>query len=923
MPTKHRRREERRRAQLARRREQRRDGSQLGWVAGVLATVFLLSGSAGLVHEVVWVRLMGHLFGATSLAVATVLAAYMGGLALGSYAIGRKMNRLGDRRRVYALLEIGIGLFALFVPLLLQVFEPLYGWMWQRFELSFATLSVLRFVIAGGLLLGPTAMMGATLPVLADYFAGLRRGRLAPQWLYTVNLAGAVFGVALGGFFLMPGLGLWRTIVFGAAVNIAVGLVVLRLPRLPERDELPPAGTHLESRPSTLLLAAALLSGIISFAGQVAWTRVLVLVVGSTVYAFSTVLLIYLVALTVGAWCASRWGSRVTRLEPYLAGTHLLMALCLVGAVYAVNHLPFWYFGMFGAWSPASLGGIVALNTVIVFVTLILPVLFAGTILPLVMIGGLPKEARNTGATIGTLYAINTIGGILGAVLGGFLFIPSFGSQSTLLGVAVTGAVMGVVFATRAEPRRWLIGWSLAAALVVIAGALTRPDWDLKPLNAAVFERRLTYRIDTLTRPTANVLYYREGPTATVMVLEDKNLRSLRINGRPNASDGPNDMSTHTLLAQIPLLLAATADEVLVVGYGSGVSVGSALQAPVEQVTAVELEPAVIESSRFFAHVNHNPLIHPRFHLYQDDVRHILRASEDPYHVIISGPSHPWVTGVASLFTQDFFELAARRLTADGLFAQWLQAYEISPDTYRTILATFQSVFPEVMVFRSTLGDSILLGSRRPILINLADLEARWSAAATRAENARIGLERPEDLLALLYAGPEAVRVFVEGAPINTDDNMHVEFRAPQEMVLPPVGAIAQIFTSLEQHPTPFETVLTDPSRLLHSRDRLEALVGALAKGKRSVDPYRKHLEELTTVSKETAKRIAARTIPQLQEDCGGCESNLVFFVGQEGESRLAYRVFAPVSLTEAWAVMVDADTGAILDRAVIHPQGR
>ncbi len=885
--------------------------------------VFLLSGSAGLIHEVVWVRLMGHLFGATSLAVATVLAAYMGGLALGSYGIGRRMNRLGDRRRVYALLEIGIGLFALLIPLLLQVIEPLYGWMWQRFQLSFSTLSVLRFVIAGGLLLGPTAMMGATLPVMADYFSGLRRGRLAPQWLYTVNLAGAVFGVAIGGFFLMPGLGLWRTIIFGAAVNIMVGLVALRLPRLPEREKLRPTDEHLETRPSTLLLVAVLLSGVISFASQVAWTRVLVLIVGSTIYAFSTVLLVYLVALTIGAWCASRWGTRAARVEPYLAGTYLLMALSLVGAVYAVNHLPFWYFKMFGAWSPSSLGSVVALNAVIVFVTLILPVLFAGTILPLVIIASLSKGARNTGSAIGTLYAINTVGGILGAVLGGFLFIPSFGSQDTLLGIAVTGAVMGLIFATRAEPSWWLIGGSLASVLIVTVSALTRPSWDLKPLNAAVFERRLTYRIDTLTRPTAKVLYHREGPTATVMVLEDKNLRSLRINGRPNASDGPNDMSTHTLLAQIPLLLAKTADKVLVVGYGSGVSVGSALQGSVEQVTAVELEPAVIESSRFFTHVNHDPFSHPRFQLHQDDVRHILRASKDPYQVIISGPSHPWVTGVASLFTQDFFELAAQRLATDGLFAQWLQAYEISPDTYRTILATFQSVFPEVMVFRSTPGDSILLGSSQPILINLADLENRWANASTRIENARIGIERPEDLLALLYAGPKAVRVFVEGAPINTDDNMHVEFRAPQEMALPPVGAIERIFSSLEQHPTPFETVLTDPSQLLRNRDRLEALVGALAKGQRSVDPYRKHLEQLTAVSKKTAQRLAARTIPQLHEDCQGCESDLVFFVGQEGASRLAYRVFAPVNLSEAWAVMVDADTGVILDKAVIHPQDR
>src|SRR5712691_5009486 len=228
-------RRERRRVELEQRRSPRRQASPAAWVLRVLAVAFLVSGGAGLIHEVVWARLLGHLFGATSLAISTVLAAFMGGLALGSHWIGTRSDRFTDRRQTYAWLEIGIGVLALLVPLLLDLVEPLYGWLWRRFHFSFAVFSVLRFVIASAILIAPTMMMGATLPVLADYTAALQGLRLAPEWLYTMNLAGAVLGVAAAGFVLMPRIGVWGTIAAGAGLNLVVGATVLGLPRLDEK----------------------------------------------------------------------------------------------------------------------------------------------------------------------------------------------------------------------------------------------------------------------------------------------------------------------------------------------------------------------------------------------------------------------------------------------------------------------------------------------------------------------------------------------------------------------------------------------------------------------------------------------------------------------------------------------------------------
>ena len=837
----------RRQAQLASRRERKRLPSQPQWVVSVLLLVFLLSGGAGLIHEVVWMRLLAGVFGATSLAVSTVLAAFMGGLALGSYWIGRRMDQLGDRRRIYAWLEIGIGVFALLVPFLLDLVEPLYGWLWRELELGFTVMSVVRFVLVGGLLLIPTAMMGATFPALADYFVGLQGKRLGPQLLYTVNLAGALLGVAAAGFVLMPAVGLWGAIVGGAILNIGVGLAVLRLPPLVQQDE-PEAPLDLQPRPDKLLLVAAFLSGALSFAAQVAWSRVLVLVVGSTTYAFSTVLLVYLLALAVGAaWVSWRWET-VVRVESHLAVIHVLMGLCMLGAVYSVNRLPFWYLDLFSKWQPESLAGVLLLSTTVVVGVLIPPVLFAGMILPLVMVGAVPLQVRQAGLSVGIIYAVNTAGGILGAVVGGFVLVPWVGTQKTLLGVAVVGVMMGVVFAFKVRRRKWILGGALTAALAMMVGVTLGPEWNAKPLNTAVFEMDKTrlryYGVDSITRPSARVLYHREGPTATVMVLQDVGRRSLRINGRPNASDLPGDMSTQVLLSQIPLLLAPRVDKVMVVGFGSGVSTGSALQSPAKEVTAVEIEPAVVEASDFFAHVNHSPTEDPRVRVYQDDVRHILRASPDRYDVIISGPSHPWVTGVASLFTEDFFKLARNRLASDGVFAHWLQAYQMAFDSYQSVLAAFHAAFPEVLVFRSTRapGDSILIGSLRPLRLDLEELERRWTHAATREECARADMWAPEDLLSILYSDPESVRAFIKGAHTNTDNNMYVEFRAPKDMVLRPKGGIDEIFSRLEQHLTSPENVLTDPSSLLESPQRLRTLIAALERRKR---PTRKYLELL------------------------------------------------------------------------------
>jgi spermidine synthase len=821
------------------------DEVQAPGVARTLALAFVLSGGAGLIHEVVWTRLLGFLFGVSEMAIATVLVAFMGGLALGSWWIGARGGGT-DGRRTYAWLEIGIGVIALAIPVVLGLVEPVYGWLWRRFHFSFAVFSVLRFLLAGSILLAPTILMGATFPVLAGYADTMLGRRLRPQWLYTANLAGAVLGVGTAGFVLLPAIGVRGTILVGALVNIGVGLWILRLPAATPAAPRPVAAAvpgPLAATPRALLLTAAFLSGLVSLASQVAWTRVLALVVGSTTYAFTAVLLVFLVALGIGSALAAWRASWAKDIVVDLALMHGVVALLLLKAIGSADGLPYLSLWLDRVWGPGAIGGIVVRSLCTTALLLFPSVVAAGTLLPLALIALLPPDARETGPAVGRVYAINTLGAIAGAVLAGFVLVPGLGTQRTLIALALATAAMGLALALGRGRPGWLV--PVAASLLVVAGAgaVTRQAWSHRDLHAGVWERGRDAAA-FLTDESVQVLYQREGRTASVLVyVSDPNpqyrVRTLKINARANASDAPPDLSTQVLLAHLPLLVAPRTDRVFVVGWGSGVTVGSAALSKVRQITAVELEPAVVEASHFFDHVNHEPLRDPRVRLYEDDARHILLASTDIYDVIISEPSHPWVAGVANLFTRDFYALAARRLAPDGVFAQWLQTYRLSGDTYRAALAAFHAVFPQVLVFGTPgPGDTVLVGSRAPLRVDLLEVERRWQDARVQADLARIGFRRPEYLFACLYLGPEAVSGLVRDVPPNTDDNMYVEFRGARDMASG-VEAAALVESYHPELAKVVASLLVDRTVLDGSPARRAALVEALERIGRDPSPWK------------------------------------------------------------------------------------
>jgi spermidine synthase len=791
------------------------------WLVGFC---FTFSGAAGLIYEMLWARMLGLVFGATTLAVSTVLASFMGGLALGSALAGRMAARLKRPLFAYGLIEIAIAVYALMVPWLFRVVDFVYALLWQHLHPNFFFFSLCRFALSGITLLVPTTLMGATLPVLAAVLVRTPAFKsTSVTRLYTYNLCGAIVGTVVAGFFLLPILGLRNTIYVAAVSNALIGLLAIVLDRrngavadgvLPEEPSFSDIPTEDASAHdgAKFWLFCAFVSGFVTISTQVAWTRVLTMVIGSSTYAFSIVVALFLIGLSLGAYDIGR-KDRQQDLRRMILKIEVATGLSLLFSIWVINQIP-WLLVNFGLKSNVGTwGGLLALQIVCAALLILLPAYLMGTVMPLVLVwasrvsqGSAGLAARRLSVTlVGRSYAINTVGAIAGAFCAGFILIPKTGTRFTIvLGAASCFVVAGLAFPAVSRAKDRDLSGALAAGLtvaIVLASFVIAPRLNLDELSIGAYDslvRVLARSREGATEKEAaqpdgpaglashQLLLYEEGPTSTVSVRKDWGITSLAINGRTNASDS-EDMATQVMLAQLPLLLAPSIKNGLIVGFASGVSAGAILQSPIESVTCVELERATISASHFFEHVNNHPLNDPRLHLVIDDARTYLRVNPARYDIIMSEPSHPWVPGVANLFTEEFFQSGRSRLNDGGVFVQWLQVYQLSNQSLRSVLATFQKVFPHVMVFRvggAARGkDLILAGSGQPL--TLEHVAGRLSDTRIATELARVGIKSETDVRGWYVCDETRLGPAVAGAVINTDDNMHVETTAPREAFLP------------------------------------------------------------------------------------------------------------------------------------------
>ena len=775
-----------------------------------LLALFFLSGAVGLLYEVLWMRRLTLVFGATQLAVSTVLGAFMLGLA-GGGAVG---GRLADRGRgllaAYGLLEILVGAYALAFPWLLRLASGYYATSFGTDSVDWWGGQLRRLVLMGLLVAVPTAAMGATLPLLARHAAdrasaAARRTGL----LYGANTAGAVVGTWFTGFVLLPSIGVRSTEVLAALANIGVGLVALAwgfrqghsAPMeddrdfAAEREELLDLAPDPDRRPDRrrlvvpVVVFALALSGACAMIYEVAWSRFLALVLGSSVYAFTLMLVAFLVGTAGGSLAASgrvgRPGHRPLR--------ELAIALALAGTfAFASTHMfrfmPYWYVDLYDAFdghdsfifvAQAMLAGLVMTPTTFCI----------GLAFPLAVAAVLDRPSA-VGRSVGSLYVGNTLGAVAGAVGAGFLLIPWLGIQNALLlAVVLDLGLAAVVLSVRVMPRRTRAAGLAALAALAVTVSLVRPAWDPLLMSAGMYKyvSDLSDYSHEAVRNFAlsdfELLYYVEGITSVVTVARSTGSGNIWLanNGKVDASTD-SDLRTQVLLGHLPFLYKDDAKSALVVGLASGITAGSALiEAGLEQLDILEIEPAVVEASHYFDLHNGRPLDDPRVSMITNDARNHLVLTDRTYDVIINEPSNPWISGVSNLFTQEYLRLGRSRLAPDGIFVQWTQVYGMGRDDLRTLLRTFADVFPNVVLF-SALEDTdlILLGSREPLLPFPTDLYQRGWSGARGDDLARVGVVDPHDLLSYVLMDRDAIVELAGDAPLNTDDNAHIEFNAPK-----------------------------------------------------------------------------------------------------------------------------------------------
>ncbi|MFH1277415.1 MAG: fused MFS/spermidine synthase [Candidatus Eisenbacteria bacterium] len=751
---------------------------------------FFLSGMAGLAYEVLWIRQLSLVFGTTSFAVSTVLAAFMGGLALGSWLFGRIADRRGDTLRLYAWLELGIGVYCLLIPLLFQGVTTVYTLTARSVGGSFYMMSLVRFLLCATVLVLPTTFMGATLPLLSRYVVR-RMDRLGSGVgrLYGVNTFGAVAGTFLTGYLLIGTIGVFATTVAAAAVNGVVALLAFSLWRSEgPREPSPAEETSVEGGKLPVLhgaiLAGIALSGFASLTYEVAWTRLLSLVLGSSVYAFTAMLTTFLLGIAIGSMIISKLADRLDRPFAAFAVVQVCVAFGVLGVTPLLDRLPMLFLILFG-----KMGGSFWVFQIAEFllcvVVMFLPTLFIGATLPLAakaFTSRLDRVARS----VGTVYASNTVGAIAGSFLAGFVFLPLVGTQKTILAasaVNITVAVMILMLLPRpGRPLR--LGLSAAAVLVFAAASSLGGNWDRYMLNSGLFDSP-RYSLHQVGQKgfqefvrSYDIRYYEEGTYANVAVSFEAENLFLQINGRTEASTA-SDMSNQILVSQIPMLVHPNPKKVLVIGLGSGITLGSVLTHPVDRADCVEISPAVVRAADYFRDWHDDVLRDPLANVILDDGRNRLLASEETYDVVISEPSKPWISGVSNLFTRESYELYKKRLKKGGVACQWFHYYSMSPRDFKITVRTFLSVFPYVQVWNVD-NNVFLLGSEDPLMIDTSVMAERMRMPKVAADLERVNVGTPYLLLGYFLFGEEEAREYVGEGPINTDNLPIIEFSAPR-----------------------------------------------------------------------------------------------------------------------------------------------
>ena len=750
---------------------------------------FFVSGVTGLIYEVVWTRLLTRVMGNTHYSIATVLTIFMAGLALGSYLGGRWIDGKKNPLFVYATLEGAIGIYCLLIPSIIDSAFPLFEWVYQTQNESYSKASLCRFFICGAILLIPTALMGATLPVLSKYVSRERAciGRDVGT-LYSLNTFGAVFGALSSAFLFMRIWGVLATIWFAAGLNILIAVVIFILFRsdvnTASKEELNQTKESIESSPLgsnvIFILLAFGFSGWCALTYQIAWNRILSLLLGSSIYAFSLILTTFILGLALGTMVFSHMVNKFKNPLVVFGFLQIGIGVSAMAMIPLFENIPFINRWVYQNWNMefATIQWSVFL---VIFCFLFIPTFFMGGQFP-VVVRLVVRKLGTLGHSIGKVYASNTVGTIIGSFLAGFVLIPWIGVQNTILVAVGLNLLVGTTVLV------FSAGLTLNSKIYVLPAILvvcflygrSMETWDKSVISSGSY---MPYRIGDLSdaeKKANKILFFKEGTHTTVTTeLSVSGNIFLRVNGKTDASLAM-DMRTQLLSGYLPMFLHEDPESVLVIGQGSGITLGAVEQFPIKSVDLVEISSAVIEGSRYFDSFNHNALSDKRLKVILADGRNHVALSDRKYDVIISEPSNPWISGVGALFTDNFFKLMKKRLNPNGVACIWVHT-NMSPMSFKSVARTFSENFKQVTMWESIVGDDyLIIGSDSEYKLSYSEVDEILSDEIRGKDLYRIGISNVRDLMSLLIMNREGLLRFSKDAPIHTDDNSLLEFNAPQ-----------------------------------------------------------------------------------------------------------------------------------------------
>jgi spermidine synthase len=772
----------------------------------VIACLFIISGATGLVYQIAWFKYLSLFLGNTTYAQTVVLATFMGGLAIGASLWGRRADQARSPLTLYARLEFLIGLYCLAYPSLLGVSKNIFISVVHSLQLPSdgSAVLMLKLLISALMLLFPTILMGGTLPVLVRFISGsVEESGKNVAILYFLNSLGAVVGSLLGGFFLIQIVGLQLTVISAGIVNVMIAGIAFLLSKrtvnlvtAPENAKLPDSSPATD-RQVMLAVGVAGISGLAAMIYEVAWVRLLIPVLGSSTNSYTLMLVAFISGITIGSWIVSALIDRIRSVPGALAmcqiGVGVAMALML--PVYGRIPYIYWQLGALLTRVEGTYSIFLLLQFIVGFAIMIVPTIFLGMSLPFASRIA-TRSVTVLGTSVGTVFSINTLGTVVGSLGAGLVLIPLIGVRHAMEFGFVLNLACGVVLAFNNEKFSALARGAIAslAVAVTLIAVVFGPNWNETVALSGVFRQVSGNRTppssysEFLKIAAANkVLFYKEGASATVGVVEHPTATGtqnvLLINGKADASS-VSDLPTQVLLAQVPMMFHPSPDTVLVIGFGSGVTVGSVLTHPVKLVESIEISPEVIAASKYFEPTNRQPLADPRVRLYVDDALAYLHLANPDYDVIISEPSNPWIAGIGNLYSTEFFRACRSKLRPGGLMVQWFHLYEVDDETFRLVVRTFRSVFPHVTVWESLTTDVLLVGSLEVLTVDEPALAAKLRLESVRADLGRISIPDPATLLSLQMISERPLREYGSAGPLNTEDKPLLEHWAPKAFFL-------------------------------------------------------------------------------------------------------------------------------------------